>query len=119
MLKETWKANLAKARLENPSALFIEVTRSAGHPLSPSWTLLKLYKEGRISWDGYVQEFTEQMKYFRCIEAMREIAELAKTRDVFLVCYEPPGQNCHRHLLINMIRIKFGEHPDTSPPLKV
>lgn len=103
MLRETWKANLAKARRENPGAIFIEVTRSAGHILSPSWTLLNAYRAKQIDWAQYVVRFKQEMNNPACTEEMRKIAEMAKTQDVFLVCFEPPGQNCHRFLLIEMI----------------
>ncbi|MFH1322680.1 MAG: hypothetical protein ABIH80_02450 [Methanobacteriota archaeon] len=52
MLKETYLARMKQTARENPDAAFIVVTRSAGHVLSPSWKLLKDYKEGRIDWAG-------------------------------------------------------------------
>ncbi len=117
MLKETYKAKKEEVRAKNPGAEFIEVTRSRGHLLSPSWELLKRYKQNH-DWDMYKREFIEQMDNDECWAEMKRIWDLSQKKDMYLVCYEPPGQNCHRHLLINMMRIRFGEHPDTSPPLK-
>ncbi|MDW7726882.1 MAG: DUF488 family protein [Candidatus Methanoperedens sp.] len=104
MLKETWMNNLTKAKCENQNAAFIEVTRGKGHILSPSKKLLWDYKKGRINWAQYVVRFKHEMNNPACAEEMRRIAEMAKTQDVFLVCFCPPGQNCHRFLLIEMVQ---------------
>jgi uncharacterized protein YeaO (DUF488 family) len=86
--------------------------------LSPSRRLLNDYLYRGITWDEYSSRFLKEMESPECKEEMKKIWDMSRQRDVFLVCHEPPGQNCHRHLLINLMRIRFGEHPDTSPPLK-
>jgi uncharacterized protein YeaO (DUF488 family) len=102
MLRNTYKANVTNAKKGNPSAEFIEVTRSVGHVLSPSKELLSLYKSKVIDWDEYVRVFVKEMAKPACIEEMRRIGELAKRKDVFLVCFERKG-HCHRFLLMDMI----------------
>jgi uncharacterized protein YeaO (DUF488 family) len=102
MLKNTYKGNVPNVRKENPGAEIIEVTRSVGHILSPSKELLYLYKDKRIDWDEYVRLFLKEMAKPECIAEMKRIGELAKTRDVYLVCYERVG-HCHRFLLMDMI----------------
>jgi hypothetical protein len=39
---------------------------------------------------------------------------IAKMKDVYLVCYEKPEQNCHRHLLMDIMHKRFGELRDTD-----
>lgn len=85
-------------------AIKIVVTRSAGHMLSPSKKLLWDYKKGRIDWTEYVKTFNREMDNPACLAVMREIKKLAKEKDVYLLCYEPPGENCHRYLLFDMIK---------------
>jgi uncharacterized protein YeaO (DUF488 family) len=100
MLKESYLANMRNLPKDSVK---IVVTRSAGHMLSPSWALLNDYKSGKIDWAGYVKTFTREMDNPACVAIMREIKKLAKENDVFLICFEAPGKNCHRYLLIDMI----------------
>jgi uncharacterized protein YeaO (DUF488 family) len=100
MLKESYLANVKNLP---KNSIKIVVTRSAGHMLSPSWTLLNDYKSGKIDWDGYVKTFYREMDNPACMAIMREIKKMARTRDLYLICYEAPGKNCHRHLLIDII----------------
>jgi len=100
MLKESYLSN---ARNLPKDAIKIVVTRSAEHMLSPSKKLLWDYKKGRIDWIEYVKTFTREMDNPACVAVMREIKKLANEKDVYLLCYEPPGKNCHRYLLLDMI----------------
>jgi uncharacterized protein (DUF488 family) len=43
------------------------------------------------------------MKSDKAQDAMTRIKEMAETRDVYLVCWEPNGEFCHRHILMRMI----------------
>ena len=109
MLKETYLAKMKQIAKENPDAAFIVVTRSAGHLLSPSWKLLNDYKDGGIGWAQYTERFRREMNCDLCREEMKRIWDLSQTKDVFLVCYEKPGENCHRHILIELISSHCGE----------
>lgn len=99
MLKESYLANM---RNLPENTIKIVVTRSAGHALSPSTKLLWDYKKGRINWEQYVERFKQEMANDICVAEMRKIKWMAKTKDVYLICYEKTG-NCHRFLLIDMI----------------
>jgi uncharacterized protein YeaO (DUF488 family) len=46
---------------------------------------------------------------------LKELVERAKTRDVFLVCYESYDKPCHRHLLLRIAEDEFGATVDVSP----
>lgn len=100
MLKESYLANMKNLP---KNVVKIVVTRSAGHMLSPSKTLLYSYKKGDMAWDEYVKTFYREMDNPACVAIMRAIKKIAETQDVYLLCYELPGKNCHRHLLIDMI----------------
>jgi len=99
MLRESYLAN---SRNLPKDAIKIAVTRRAGHILSPSWELLKDYKDGKISWEQYVERFKGEMNNDRCIAEMRKIKWMAKDKDVYLLCYEKSWK-CHRFLLLEMI----------------
>jgi len=102
-LKETYFGNLGNIKKMDPGAVIINVTRRAGSILSPSWTLLNAYKAKKIDWDGYISGFMHEMDNPECKAEMLRIGELAKTEDLYLVCFERMG-NCHRFLLVDMIK---------------
>ena len=70
--------------------------------LSPSWKMLNEYKEGKITWDGYVSRFVKEMDNPISRAEMLRVGELARTKEVYLVCFERVG-HCHRFLLVDMI----------------
>lgn len=99
MLKESY---LAKMGNLPENSVKIVVTRTAEHVLSPSKGLLWEYKKGRITWEHYIERFRQEMNNDVCIAAMRKIKWMAKTQDVYLICFEKTYP-CHRFLLIDMI----------------
>jgi hypothetical protein len=113
MLKETYLAKMKKIAKEN-NAAFIVVTRRAGHVLSPSWKLLNDYKDGRIDWAQYTERFRHEMECDPCRKEMKRIWDLSQSKDVFLVCYEKQGEDCHRYLLKDMIKMQFGKVQDIT-----
>jgi len=102
-LKETYLGNVENVRRADTDAVLIDVTRRAGSVLSPSWDMLKEYKAGKITWDEYISRFVKEMDNPVCRAEMLRIGELARTRDVYIVCFERVG-NCHRFLLVDMIK---------------
>jgi len=110
MLKETYLAKMKQIAKENPDAAFIVVTRRAGHLLSPSWKLLNDYKDGRIDWAQYTERFMREMDCDPCRAEMKRIWDLSQTKDVYLVCFEKDGDNCHRHILIELIKKDYGKN---------
>ncbi|GFO95878.1 hypothetical protein ig2599ANME_0059 [groundwater metagenome] len=102
-LKETYLGNVENVKKMDPDAIMIYVTRRAGSVLSSSWTLLNAYRAKNIDWDGYVSGFMREMDNPECRAEMLRIGELARTKDVYLVCFERVG-NCHRFLLVDLIK---------------
>ena len=73
--------------------------------LAPSTHLLKLYKDGIVSWDEFVDTYKREMKH--TANSMCCVKQLsAYGTDVTLLCYEPDGQNCHRYLLKELIEME-------------
>ncbi|MGB8217373.1 MAG: DUF488 family protein [Candidatus Methanoperedens sp.] len=103
MLKDTYLSNVSNVNKSNPGAELIVVMRGRGHILSPSWPLLNGYLAKKVSWDEYIVRFVKEMEEPKCVSEMRRIGELAKKKDVYLVCQERIG-NCHRFLLVDMIK---------------
>jgi uncharacterized protein YeaO (DUF488 family) len=102
-LNETYLGNVENVKKANPDAVLIDVTRRAGSVLSPSWDMLNEYKARKITWDGYISRFLKEMDNPVSRAEMLRIGELARTKDVFLVCFERVGP-CHRFLLVDMIK---------------
>ena len=46
---------------------------------------------------------------------LKYLAQRAKTRDVFLICYEAYGKPCHRMLLLDIAEKEFGAPVDRAP----
>ena len=102
-LNETYLGNVENVKKANPDAVLIDVTRRAGSVLSPSWDMLNEYFARKITWDGYISRFIKEMNNPVSRAEMLRIGELARTKDVFLVCFERVGP-CHRFLLVDMIK---------------
>lgn len=105
MLKETFY-NRYKGWGEKPpkDAVVIDVTRSVGHLLSPSYELLIDYKNKKITWDQYVVRYKKEMDNDGCRTIMKVIKDLSEKQDVWLVCVcWNKEKKCHRYLLIDMI----------------
>ena len=64
---------------------------------------MNAYKAKKIEWVGYIVRFKREMDNPECRVEMLRIGELARTKDVYLVCFERVG-NCHRFLLVDMIK---------------
>jgi uncharacterized protein YeaO (DUF488 family) len=117
MIKETYFGILKMEIEKNPEAKFIAVSRSIPKgimierwmALAPSYGLLNDYKRKTIDWDVYTQRFTYQMRNDPLAQTqIKEIKQLAQDQDIYLVCWEGPDKNCHRHLLVDMINNEVG-----------
>lgn len=99
-LTEGYLANLGNYPKDE---IKIVVTRTAKSVLSPSWQLLNDYKTKKITWQQYEERFkNEILSEPKAIAKIRQIKELAKTRNIRLICYEK-NYPCHRFILLEMI----------------
>ena len=64
----------------------------------PEW-LLEGVKTGNVNLDLYTKIYQQMLRNVGRETILRKLEELSGGRDVVLVCYEAPGDFCHRHLL--------------------
>lgn len=72
--------------------------------LAPSADLLKAAKSGIITKDEYSAVFKEQLKLLCANDIVNSIRSIAGTGDAAIVCYEKPGDFCHRHLVADWLK---------------
>lgn len=106
MLKETYY-NQYKGwgEIIPEGATTINIMRSYGSILSPSFALLNDWKDKKISWDTYTKRFIWEIENnLNAIELMKKIKELSETKDIYLVCAcHNKKKQCHRFILMDMI----------------
>lgn len=71
--------------------------------LAPSAALLKMYRVGAVSWSGFVESYLREIDTDAGRAVMDSIRERAKESNVTLLCHEPDGAHCHRHILYHVI----------------
>ena len=73
--------------------------------LAPSAQLLARYRGGGATWEQFVPLYKRELlgnpAGLRALESLRSESAAG---DVTLLCYEPDGAPCHRHLLREMAR---------------
>ena len=72
---------------------------------APTKEILDAYKKKHISWDEYVERFSKLIKE-RKIENKITAEEL---NNACLLCSEPTPEQCHRRLVAEYLRDKFGD----------
>jgi len=76
--------------------------------LAPTKELLKSYKMGEINQKQFTIRFLKQIKADKVSKkTIQTLTELAKETDITLLCYEPDGVFCHRHLVQDVIRTQM------------
>ncbi|MFA7177609.1 MAG: DUF488 family protein [Smithellaceae bacterium] len=65
--------------------------------LAPPGDLVKRFKTGSVSWPDYCAEYQSVLDK----NDPAEIYELLKGK--ILLCYEKPGENCHRRLVADWL----------------
>lgn len=72
--------------------------------LAPSRELLKRYKEGSIAWKAFAGAFLAEVRGSpEARSALRGLRRAARAGGVTLLCYEPAGVPCHRHILRRLV----------------
>lgn len=115
-LKETYFAILDKKRELYPDAVFISVARVTPKnakvdqvylALAPSIKLITAYNDGKgISWEEYTQRYKKEIDNTEAETDLLVLSRMAEINDIFLVCYEKTGRNCHRHILLEILGAK-------------
>lgn len=75
--------------------------------LSPSWELLKMYKNGYVTKYEYTEVFYNyltEMNVQRILDILHhDMGDMA-----ILLCYENPGEFCHRRIVAKWIEYESG-----------
>lgn len=76
--------------------------------LAPTWEIFSAYRSGEIDEEGYTREFYEQV--LKPLNPHDMYSYLTKTygEDVILLCYEKPGDFCHRRIVANWFEESLG-----------
>ncbi len=72
---------------------------------APTKEILDAYKNKEISWDEYVKRFSKLIQE-RSIESQITAQEL---NNACLLCSEPTPEQCHRRLVAEYLKEKFGD----------
>lgn len=86
--------------------------KSGNKAFSPSWDMVKAYKDGLLSEDDYTILYNQLMDK-SCVANKQEWLNLINKNKVAIACYCKPDVFCHRHLLVNAIEIFAEEHERT------
>ena len=76
--------------------------------LAPPYSTFANYKRDG-NWEQYVKEYNEKLSGMNPKDVISELcllADIDNTKDssIALLCYEKPGDNCHRHLVANWFK---------------
>jgi uncharacterized protein (DUF488 family) len=74
--------------------------------LAPTAEILDGYKEKTVSWEEYERRFNALLAERRVEETLDRAAFAAPT---VLLCGEPTAEHCHRRLVAEYLRAKWGD----------
>lgn len=67
--------------------------------LAPKWSFFREWKQSHDN-QFYIEHFqSEVLDQLSADEIVRQLRKLSSGRDIALICYEKPGDFCHRHLV--------------------
>lgn len=72
--------------------------------LAPKYNFFMEYKQDHDE-EKYTKCFNEQVLfYLNANDIAIQLKKLAGTSDIALICYEKPGDFCHRHIVLNWLK---------------
>jgi len=96
-----YESYIAKIRNVPKTERFL-VNRNRGHnELSPSETLLRDYKSGKMSWDAFQSRFLAELTE-ESWKTLHSLVDRSFKENVCLICYERDFP-CHRFILIELL----------------
>lgn len=100
--------DIAKVQVSNSAPVSVDIKFEKA---IPDWAfIVKPYKDGLITKEEYEQRYTLQLDKFR-ENILGVIKYFSSTdKDYILLCYEKPGDFCHRHILADYINKALGEN---------
>lgn len=77
--------------------------------LAPSYQLLRQFQSGRIDWSEFEVLYRAELDSLDPVEILQMIRHRVWDNDVCLLCYEPIGKSCHRHILAEWLEAGTGK----------
>ena len=72
--------------------------------LAPSMTLVREYKNNEITWKKFFSKYKKELQESpESLNFLKTFRKQSKTDDITLLCFEPEGIPCHRHVLREII----------------
>lgn len=89
---------------------FVYVARKRGNrAVEPPEMVLRLAKEGAITWEGYKDAYLDSLNTCDSRMWMQIVATRCAEKNIVLVCYEKAkGKRCHRFLLAERMAQDYG-----------
>ena len=79
------------------------------NPLAPGWNIWKIGKN--LGWEIFKETYNKEiLGKLNPYEVLKDLSELSGGNDIALVCYEKPGDNCHRHLIADWLPCEVIEY---------
>ena len=78
--------------------------------LAPRWQMFSDWKKGKIDNFGYTKLFNQYLETLDKESVKRALESFGE--NVVLLCYEKPGDFCHRHLVADWLESNFGWRVD-------
>lgn len=73
--------------------------------LSPSLELIREFKDDKITLKKFFSRYKKELENNpKSIKTLKAIRKDCKTRHITLLCFEPDGSPCHRHILKEIIK---------------
>lgn len=77
--------------------------------VAPSPQLLGQLQAARITWADFETLYRAELDSLDSKVILQTIKDKVWDNDVCLLCYEPPGVNCHRHILAEWLSEATGQ----------
>ena len=73
--------------------------------LSPSIELIHEYKNDKITWKKFFSKYKKELQEnSKSRKALKILRKKSKTDHITLLCFEPDGIPCHRHILREILK---------------
>jgi len=76
--------------------------------LAPKYEFFSAYKAGELNIEGYISEFDRLVLAQLDPKTIYDQLQITHGPDVSLLCYEKPGEFCHRRLVARWFETELG-----------
>ena len=87
---------------------YIDITRSSGHPLAPSWNLVKWYKmsdKTKMNQSKFVRQYIKEMRRdMYCRDLIEDMVD--SDYDICLLGYGNENAFSHRHIVARIVKYR-------------